>query len=190
MIKAAMGGHLEAMYALTIIQFNGSGGTRTDRRLEMEAGLCTRAANMGHTGALRELGFYLRDGYGVLHATQDGRRLIIQAKNHESATAGTCNDTAVANKFLTEWFAPVGAPGASTIIGEEGGGPPLRLCSYMLSGRQETRQHEFCRCTLCAAANYCSRSCQSKDWKIGHMEACIPRVVEIAADVPVKEQAL
>jgi TPR repeat protein len=77
MIKAAMGGHLEAMYTLAVIQFNGSGGTRTDRRLEMEAGLCTRAANMGHTGALRELSFYLRDGYGVLHATQDGRRLII-----------------------------------------------------------------------------------------------------------------
>jgi hypothetical protein len=152
---------------------------------------CARGPQIGgHIGALRELGFCLRDGYGIRQPTRDGRHLIMQAKNRESATAGTENDAAVANKILTEWFTPVRAPGASTVVGGEDGDPPLQLCSYTLCGLQETRQHEFRRCAVCPAANYCSRSCQAKDWKIGHMEACIPRVVDIAQDAPVEEQPL
>jgi hypothetical protein len=164
MIKAAMGGHLEAMNALSVIQFNRSGGTRADRHPEVAAGLCARAANWGHVGALRELGFCLRDGYGIRRAVKDGRALImLQAKKRENAAAGSDSNATVANKFLTEWFASIGAPSASSVVGGGDGGPPLLLCSYPLCGRQETRPHEFRRCAVCAAVKYCSRSCQAKD---------------------------
>jgi hypothetical protein len=190
MIKAAMRGHLEATYALSVIQFNGSGGTRADRHPDVAAGLCARAANRGHVGALRELGFCLRDGYGIRRAVKDGRALILQAKKRENATAGSDIDATVANRFLTKWFAPVGAPGASSVAGGGDGGPPLLLCSYPLCGRQETRPHEFRRCAVCAAAKYCSRSCQARDWRIGHMEMCIPRVVDIQGDQPAGEHPI
>lgn len=69
-----------------------------------------------------------------------------------------------ASRFLAEWFA---ARDATT-------GPGLRLCSHMGCGRPETRRHEFRRCSVCGAVNYCSRACQALDWKLRHKAECAP----------------
>ncbi|KAB2045665.1 hypothetical protein ERO13_D01G147600v2 [Gossypium hirsutum] len=68
------------------------------------------------------------------------------------------------SKFLAEWF------------GARGGipGPGLRLCSHVGCGRPETRKHEFRRCSVCGAVNYCSRACQALDWKLRHKAECAP----------------
>ncbi|KAI5351944.1 hypothetical protein L3X38_004835 [Prunus dulcis] len=67
-----------------------------------------------------------------------------------------------ANRFLGEWFAArEGSPG-----------PGLRLCSHVGCGRPETRRHEFRRCSVCGAVNYCSRACQALDWKLRHKAEC------------------
>ncbi|MFQ6629621.1 hypothetical protein Gotur_008068 [Gossypium turneri] len=69
-----------------------------------------------------------------------------------------------ANKFLTDWFGSRdGIPG-----------PGLRLCSHVGCGRPETRKHEFRRCSVCGAVNYCSRACQALDWKLRHKAECAP----------------
>jgi hypothetical protein len=50
----------------------------------------------------------------------------------------------------------------------------LRLCSHVGCGRPETRKHEFRRCSVCGAVNYCSRACQALDWKFRHKAECAP----------------
>ncbi|PIA51139.1 hypothetical protein AQUCO_01100166v1 [Aquilegia coerulea] len=69
-----------------------------------------------------------------------------------------------ASQFLGEWF------------GNRGGvpGQGLRLCSHDGCGRPETRRHEFRRCSVCGAVNYCSRACQALDWKMRHKVECTP----------------
>lgn len=69
-----------------------------------------------------------------------------------------------ASRFLAEWFAARG--GAAP-------GPGLRLCSHVGCGRPETRRHEFRRCSVCGAVNYCSRACQALDWKLRHKAECV-----------------
>ncbi|KAI3426801.1 uncharacterized protein J3R85_009674 [Psidium guajava] len=69
-----------------------------------------------------------------------------------------------ANRFMAEWFA---ARGSSA-------GPGLRQCSHVGCGRPETRKHEFRRCSVCGAVNYCSRACQALDWKLRHKAECTP----------------
>lgn len=69
-----------------------------------------------------------------------------------------------ASRFLADWF---GARGGSP-------GPGLRLCSHVGCGRPETRRHEFRRCSVCGAVNYCSRACQALDWKMRHKVECSP----------------
>ncbi|RLN09500.1 zinc finger CCCH domain-containing protein 28-like [Panicum miliaceum] len=59
--RAAVGGHAAALYSLAVIQFNGSGGAKSDRDLRAGAALCARAAALGHVDALRELGHCLQD---------------------------------------------------------------------------------------------------------------------------------
>ncbi|XP_044492899.1 F-box protein At1g67340-like [Mangifera indica] len=69
-----------------------------------------------------------------------------------------------ASRFLAEWFSlRDGTPG-----------PGLRLCSHVGCGRPETRRHEFRRCSVCGAVNYCSRACQALDWKLRHKAECTP----------------
>ncbi|XP_004502371.1 F-box protein At1g67340-like [Cicer arietinum] len=69
-----------------------------------------------------------------------------------------------ASKFMTEWFAIRGGfPGSG-----------MRLCSHSGCGRPETRKHEFRRCSVCGAVNYCSRACQALDWKFRHKVECAP----------------
>ncbi|KAM7269677.1 hypothetical protein ACFE04_025174 [Oxalis oulophora] len=78
-----------------------------------------------------------------------------------------------ANRFLVEWFAArEGSPG-----------PGLRLCSHVGCGRPETRTHEFRRCSVCGAVNYCSRACQALDWKLRHKAECTPVEQWINEDV-------
>ncbi len=43
-----------------------------------------------------------------------------------------------------------------------------------VAGDPETRKHEFRRCSVCGAVNYCSRACQALDWKLRHKEECAP----------------
>ncbi|GAB2280631.1 hypothetical protein Dimus_015258 [Dionaea muscipula] len=69
-----------------------------------------------------------------------------------------------ATRFLGEWFARRGGRP----------GPGLRMCSHAGCGRPETRRHEFRRCSVCGAVNYCSRACQALDWKFRHKAGCVP----------------
>ncbi|KAK1259721.1 F-box protein [Acorus gramineus] len=190
MAKAAMGSHASALYSLAVIQFNGSGGTKNDKDLRAGVALCARAAFLGHVDALRELGHCLQDGYGVRQNVAEGRRFLVQANARELARAlpcwldngagsahahahGACpllsdfgcdvpaTEGHPANQFLGEWFAER----------EEG---ELRMCSHGGCGRPETRRHEFRRCSVCGAVNYCSRACQALDWKVRHKAECAP----------------
>lgn len=212
MAKAAINSHAQALYSLAVIQFNGSGGTKSDKDLRAGVALCARAAFLGHVDALRELGHCLQDGYGVRQNVAEGRRFLVQANARELAAALTCSTSASsyivssqpvgnrlvstttgtigcpllsdfgcnvpapeghpANQFLTEWF---------TGRTSENPGPGLRLCSHAGCGRPETRKHEFRRCSVCGAVNYCSRACQALDWKLRHKGDCapMPRWVEV-----------
>uniref|UniRef100_A0A0D9YJB4 MYND-type domain-containing protein n=1 Tax=Oryza glumipatula TaxID=40148 RepID=A0A0D9YJB4_9ORYZ len=133
--RAAVGGHAAALYSLAVIQFNGSGGAKSDRDLRA------------------------------------GAALLPEAEPHP------------ANLFMADWWASRGvqatakkpgleAPAAAT--GDSDGGGELRLCSHVRCGRRETRRHEFRRCSVCGAANYCSRACQALDWKRAHKAQCVP----------------
>ncbi|XP_057776964.1 F-box protein At1g67340-like [Salvia miltiorrhiza] len=201
MAKAAIASHAPALYSLAVVQFNGSGGTKSDKDLRAGVALCARAAFLGHIDALRELGHCLQDGYGVKKNIAEGRRFLIQANARELAAVLVASPTAVvppswlawsphrhggeggcpllsdfgcnvpspaphpANQFLSEWF--------SNRIGNVPG-PGLRLCSHSSCGRPETRRHEFRRCSVCGAVNYCSRACQALDWKLRHKVECAP----------------
>ncbi|KAL6520546.1 hypothetical protein OROMI_032308 [Orobanche minor] len=202
MAKAAIAAHAPALYSLAVVQFNGSGGSKNDKDLRAGVALCARAAFFGHVDALRELGHCLQDGYGVRQNIAEGRRFLVQANarelalvlvanpsavvprswlkcNHHRQTGGAggcpllsdfgCNVPAPeahpANRFLLEWFS-----------GRDDVGPcsGLRLCSHADCGRPETRRHEFRRCSVCGAVNYCSRACQALDWKLRHKMECTP----------------
>ncbi|KAL2343460.1 hypothetical protein Fmac_004745 [Flemingia macrophylla] len=199
MAKAAINSHARALYSLAVIQFNGSGGTKSDKDLRAGVALCARAAFLGHVDALRELGHCLQDGYGVRQNIAEGRRFLVQANARELAAVMAtgddvrhwltwslqpqqlrqgsgcpllsdfgCNVPAPevhpASRFMAEWFAVRGGlPG-----------PGLRLCSHAGCGRPETRRHEFRRCSVCGAVNYCSRACQALDWKFRHKKECAP----------------
>ncbi|XP_022885447.1 F-box protein At1g67340-like [Olea europaea var. sylvestris] len=197
--KAAISSYAAALYSLAVIQFNGSGGSKNDKDLRAGVALCARAAFLGHVDALRELGHCLQDGYGVKQNIADGRRFLVQANARELAAvlatpapdAGSwltwnpllpqrhvavagcplfsdfgCNVPAPVthpvNRFLSDWFS--GCEGSP--------GPGLRLCSHSGCGRPETRRHEFRRCSVCGAVNYCSRACQALDWKLRHKTEC------------------
>ncbi|KAH7683171.1 HIT/MYND zinc finger-like protein [Dioscorea alata] len=190
MARAAMSSHPPALYSLAVIQFNGSGGSKSDKDLRAGAALCARAALLGHVDALRELGHCLQDGYGVRRSVPDGRRFLLHANARELAAAlshplslpligsspgSACPllsdfgcaipplDPHPANRFLIDWF-------SSRRLEPDG----LRLCSHVGCGRPETRRHEFRRCSVCGLVNYCSRACQALDWKLSHKAQCAP----------------
>lgn len=84
-----------------------------------------------------------------------------------------------ANQFMSDWWAARGVQACAkkpdaAATGGDGGEGELRLCSHMRCGRKETRRHEFRRCSVCGAANYCSRACQALDWKRAHKAQCVP----------------
>lgn len=77
--RAAELGNADALYALSIIHFNGSGGSRNDRDMSTAINLCAKAAALGHIEALRELGHCLQDGYGIPQNIPEGRKLLMEA---------------------------------------------------------------------------------------------------------------
>ncbi|CAN0896132.1 F-box protein At1g67340 [Linum grandiflorum] len=85
MAKAAINSHARSLYSLAVIQFNGSGGSKSDKDLRAGVALCARAAFLGHIDALRELGHCLQDGYGVRQNVAEGRRFLVQANARELA---------------------------------------------------------------------------------------------------------
>ncbi|VVB13434.1 unnamed protein product [Arabis nemorensis] len=195
MARAAIKSHAPALYSLSVIQFNGSGGSKTDKNLRAGVALCARSAYLGHVDALRELGHCLQDGYGVPRDVSEGRRLLIQANARELACslrsyishkpgnetlADLCCGGGVpvqeihpVNRLLKEWF------GSGRIDLAEG----LRMCSHGGCGRPETRSHEFRRCSVCGKVNYCSRGCQALDWRAKHKMECAPLDLLVAPDI-------
>ncbi|KAK9090116.1 hypothetical protein Sjap_023293 [Stephania japonica] len=176
MAKAAMNSHTQALYSLAVIYFNGSGSTaeaaKKPKDLQAAIALCGRAASLGHIDALRELGHCLRDGYGVRRDTNHGQRFLHQANARELISAISRTPAATwrsevlarggphpVNRFMVEWFALRGGPAAAV---------RLRLCSHVMCGRPETRRNEFRRCSVCSVAAYCSRACQTIDWRMRH----------------------
>ncbi|KAA0057772.1 F-box protein [Cucumis melo var. makuwa] len=199
MAKAAIKSHAPALYSLAVIQFNGSGGSKSDKDLQAGVALCARAAFLGHVDALRELGHCLQDGYGVRQNSDEGRRLLVQANARELATvllssssiwqqqrhnqSGNLPDlTATRCSLLSDFGCNVPAPEPHPVNlflrewfeseGEVAARGGLRLCSHSGCGRAETRPHEFRRCSVCGTVNYCSRGCQAQDWKVRHKEEC------------------
>ncbi|KAL5220576.1 hypothetical protein ABZP36_025289 [Zizania latifolia] len=85
-----------------------------------------------------------------------------------------------ANQFMVDWWSSRGVQASSKkpVVDElataDSDGGELRLCSHVRCGRRETRRHEFRRCSVCSAANYCSRACQALDWKRAHKAQCVP----------------
>ncbi|GJM92038.1 hypothetical protein PR202_ga08465 [Eleusine coracana subsp. coracana] len=206
--RAAVGMHAAAHYSLGVIQFNGSGGTKSDRNLHAGAALCSRAAALGHVDALRELGHCYQDGYGVRRDPAEGRRLLVLANARElthalsaasnpaftaaalplaGAAGGACSpllsdfgwslpeaEPHAVNQFMVDWWTDHGKCKDPAKKSEDGECVELRLCSNVRCGRRETRRHEFRRCSVCGAANYCSRACQALDWKRAHRAQCVP----------------
>lgn len=195
MAKAAIKSHAPALYSLAVIQFNGSGGSKSDKDLRAGVALCARAAYLGHVDALRELGHCLQDGYGVRQNVAEGRRLLVQANARELA-AGLSSPTwrwyhlyrcltpgSLGCPLLSDFGCSVPEPElhpANRFLKEWFGsgrgvlGQKLRLCAHGGCGRPETRPHEFRRCSVCGKVNYCSRGCQALDWKVRHKAECSP----------------
>ena len=188
--RAAAGGHAAALYALSVVRFNGSGGGKADKDPRAGVALCTRAAWLGHVPALRELGHCLQDGYGARRDAAAGRHLLLHAAARELAAVSSARRrgraaeddggaAAAASRFMVEWWALMSAEKPAAAAGGGGGGcgagddaEELRLCSHARCGRRETRRHEFRRCSVCGSANYCSRACQALDWKRAHRGRC------------------
>ncbi|KAL6659685.1 hypothetical protein ACP70R_002514 [Stipagrostis hirtigluma subsp. patula] len=179
--RAAAGGHAAALYALAVVEFNGSsGGGKADKDPSAGVALCARAAWLGHVPALRELGHCLQDGYGARRDAAAGRRLLLHAAARELLSRhyrrrgdGAEDDNDAASRFMMEWWAlNRKAPPTARDGGGEGDDTDLRLCSHARCGRRETRRHEFRRCSACGSASYCSRACQALDWKRAHRGQC------------------
>ncbi|KAJ4909976.1 F-box protein [Raphanus sativus] len=183
MARAAIKSHAPALYSLSVIQFNGSGGNKSDKNLRAGVALCARSAYLGHVDALRELGHCLQDGYGVPRDVAEGRRLLIQAnarelagsylslKSGDETLTEPVQEIRPVNRFLKDWF------GSGRVVLAEG----LRMCSHGGCGRPETRSHEFRRCSVCGKVNYCSRGCQALDWRVKHKMECAPLDLWVAA---------
>ncbi|XP_066335394.1 F-box protein At1g67340-like isoform X2 [Miscanthus floridulus] len=176
--RAAAGGHGAALYALAVVQFNGSGGDKADKDPRAGVALCARAAWLGHVPALRELGHCLQDGYGARRDAAAGRHFLLHAAARELVSSSPHRrrngkeEEDAASRFMVEWWA---LDDAKTGGGEGDGSDAdadVRLCSHPQCGRRETRRHEFRRCSACGSAIYCSRACQALDWKRVHRAQC------------------
>ena len=156
-------GHTEALYALAIIEFNGSSGARKDKCIESAVRLCIAACDRGHQRALQELGLCMSRGYGMPRDSKVGRQMLLHVNKNDADFVeqyGCIRAPPPGNEFLTKWWKTHHPP------------ERRRLCSNPQCGRLETRKHEFRRCTICNAAYYCSFSCQTVHWKNGHRKEC------------------
>lgn len=198
MAKAAIASHAPSLYSLAVIQFNGSGGSKSDKDLRAGAALCARASFLGNIDALRELGHCLQDGYGLKQNVVEGRKFLVQANARELAavlrakSGGEFNISAVGDgvhggaapyTLLSDFGCDIPPPEvhpANAFLAEwfaargENLSGGRRMCSHEGCGRPETRNHEFRRCSVCGAASYCSRACQAIDWKLRHKVTCVP----------------
>jgi hypothetical protein len=199
MLMAVRSGHAHAAFAAAVVYYNGSCIDHNQRQPLAAANLFALAACRGHMGALRDLAFCVSNGLGVRQDAEAGRRLTFTANLREfRATYPTAAEQAVAyahvvgnpgcltselgcfttvpaslrgwahpaNRFLCDWFSANPLPF-----------PPRRLllmCSMPTCGRPETRGLEYRRCPVCGIARYCSRSCQSLHWRMGHTRECVP----------------
>ncbi|CAI7913489.1 unnamed protein product [Closterium sp. NIES-54] len=89
--KAALAGHAAAMYVLSVVHFNGSGMAQAQRNLPVALALCARAASLGHTPAMRELGYCLHDGYGLPRDAAQAQQLLLEAEALETAEKARAN---------------------------------------------------------------------------------------------------
>lgn len=162
--RAAVGGHAAALYSLAVIRFLVAANAR-----ELTLALAAAASHRPFA-ALPLAGGAGAGAIGCPLLSDFGWSLP-EAEPHP------------ANLFMADWWASRGvqatakkpgleAPAAAT--GDSDGGGELRLCSHVRCGRRETRRHEFRRCSVCGAANYCSRACQALDWKRAHKAQCVP----------------
>eukprot|EP00475_Leptophrys_vorax_P018213 TRINITY_DN24843_c0_g1_i1.p1 TRINITY_DN24843_c0_g1~~TRINITY_DN24843_c0_g1_i1.p1 ORF type:complete len:597 (+),score=-15.68 TRINITY_DN24843_c0_g1_i1:155-1945(+) len=85
LMHSAREGHASSLHAASILSFNGSGLGASHKDVKMGVALCARAAALGHTDAMRELGHCLLDGYGVQQDTQEGWRMLLEAQAAELA---------------------------------------------------------------------------------------------------------
>eukprot|EP00271_Cylindrocystis_brebissonii_P004211 TRINITY_DN15812_c0_g1_i1.p1 TRINITY_DN15812_c0_g1~~TRINITY_DN15812_c0_g1_i1.p1 ORF type:complete len:1240 (+),score=229.75 TRINITY_DN15812_c0_g1_i1:811-4530(+) len=84
-VQAGRDGHAAALYAASIISFNGSGWGRRAKDMKMGVALCCRAAALGNVDAMRELGHCLLDGFGARQDQAEGMRLLLLAQVMEIA---------------------------------------------------------------------------------------------------------
>ncbi|GJP42462.1 hypothetical protein CLOM_g2022 [Closterium sp. NIES-68] len=85
LMYSAREGHAASLYTAGILSFNGSGLGAQHKDARMGVALCARAAALGHTEAMRELGHCLIDGYGVQRDAQEGWRMLLEAQAAELA---------------------------------------------------------------------------------------------------------
>ena len=67
--------------------------------------------------------------------------------------------------FLNTTGTPTNQPGSNKAA--------LRLCQHCRA--TEAMLGDFKACSRCKAVHYCSKDCQTSDWKAGHKKACIPK---------------
>ena len=135
-----------------------------------------------------------RNDITTLQAAVDAAAEVSQAAS-DAAAQHLTHLVSRESRFLLEWFGPSAGSGRSSSSEKTRGRPTTReavgagavsaelchplapgttLCSHPLCGRPETRRHEFRRCSCCGRVRYCSRSCQSSDWRLQHKFACLP----------------
>ena len=133
-----------------------------------------------------------RNDITTLQAAVDAAAEVSQAAS-DAAAQHLTHLVSRESRFLLEWFGPSAGSGRSSSSEKTRRRPPpassdaaapaelchplapgTTLCSHPLCGRPETRRHEFRRCSCCGRVRYCSRSCQSSDWRLQHKFACLP----------------
>ncbi|CAI5493626.1 unnamed protein product [Closterium sp. Naga37s-1] len=85
LMHSAREGHAASLYTASVLSFNGSALGAQHKDARMGVALCARAAALGHTEAMRELGHCLIDGYGVQRDAQEGWRMLLEAQAAELA---------------------------------------------------------------------------------------------------------
>ena len=134
-----------------------------------------------------------RNDITTLQAAADAAAEVSQAAS-DAAAQHLTHLVSRESRFLLEWFGPSAGSGRSSSSEKTRRrapssastdapapaelchplAPGTTLCSHPLCGRPETRRHEFRRCSCCGRVRYCSRSCQSSDWRLQHKFACLP----------------
>ncbi|KAL5215760.1 hypothetical protein ABZP36_007161 [Zizania latifolia] len=178
-VRAASLGHVDALRELGHCLQDGYGVPRSvlyGRRLLIKANAREFAAAVASSASP------LRSAGTGRKASRRHSCLLSDFGCHAAVAAG---EPHAANRFMVDWFAArplagssaaaaaaAAAAGSAASAEDEAAG--LRMCSYALCGRPETRRHEFRRCSVCGVVNYCSRACQALHWKIAHKAECTP----------------